>query len=106
MRRIVEVNEDCDRVWLKVEGRLAGDWVSEVDRACQFGLSQSRGVTLDLSGVTGLDQRGVETLKGMTGKPVRLVGAPPLVQALLGRHMLGKIRRSRPADGGGMGRCA
>lgn len=95
MLRITQVSEDSDRVCLKVEGRLIGDWVSELDRICGSCLSQRRQITLDMTDVTYVDRRGVETLKRILGENVRLTGANLLVQALLGRQVLGKIRRGK-----------
>ena len=95
MLRITQVSEDSDQVCLKVEGRVIGDWVSELDRTCGSCLSQSRHITLDLSDVTYIDRQGVETLKRILGENVRLTGATLLVQALLGRQVVGKIRQGK-----------
>lgn len=95
MLRITQVSEDSDQVCLKVEGRVIGDWVDELDRTCGSCLSQSRQITLDMSDVTYIDRQGVETLKRILGKNVRLTGATLLVQALLGRQVLGKIRQGK-----------
>lgn len=120
MLRITQVSEDSDQVCLKMEGRVTGDWVSELDRVCGSCLSQSRHITLDMSDVTYIDRQGVDTLKrimgenvrltgatsaglpdqvactGILSEKVRLTGATLLVQALLGRQLLGKIRREIP----------
>ena len=95
MLRITQVSEDSDMVCLKVEGRVVGDWVSELDRTCGSCLSRSRHITLDMSDVTYIDRRGVETLKRILGENVRLTGATMLVQALLERQVVGKIRRGK-----------
>ena len=100
MLRITQVSDDSDQVCLKVEGRVIGEWVSELDRTCGSCLSQSRQVTLDMSDVTYIDRRGVETLKRILGGNVRLTGATLLVKALLGRQVVGKIRQ-RKAIGSG-----
>jgi anti-anti-sigma regulatory factor len=95
MLRITQVSEDSDQVCLKVEGRVTGDWVSELDRTCGSCLSQRRHITLDVSDVTYIDRQGVETLKRILGENVRLRGASLLVQALLGRQMAGRIRQGK-----------
>lgn len=84
MLRITQVNAERDQVCLKVEGRMIGDWVSELERTCRPYLSQRRHITLDISAVTYIDLHGVETLKRILGKHVRLTGATLFVQALLG----------------------
>lgn len=95
MLRITQATDDDGRVCLKIEGRVVGDWVSELDRTCGACLSQSRQITLDMSDVTYIDRQGVETLKRILGENVRLTGATLLVQALLGRQVLGKIRQEK-----------
>lgn len=92
MLRITQVSEDSDSVCLKVEGRVIGDWVSVLARTCGSCLSQKRQITLDISGVTYIDRRGVDTLTRISGENVRLTGATLLVQALLERQVPGKIR--------------
>ena len=101
MLRITQVSEDSDQVCLKVEGRAIGDWVSVLDRTCESCLSQSRHITLDMSDVTYIDRRGVETLKRILGERVRLTGATLLVQTLLDRQVLGKIRQEKTIGPGG-----
>lgn len=95
MLRITQVSEDSDSVCLKVEGRVIGDWVSELDRTCGSCLVRKRQITLDISDVTYIDRRGVETLKRILGENVRLTGANLLVRALLGRQLSGKIRQGK-----------
>lgn len=95
MLRITQVNEDSDHVCLKVEGRVIGDWVSELDRTCGSCLSQSRRVTLDLSDVSYIDRQGVEMLKRILGENVQLIGTTLLVQRLLGQQGVGKIRQRK-----------
>ena len=50
---------------LKLEGRLVGPWVDEVERACSGFIVNQRadGVTFDLSGVTSIDERGKELIR-------------------------------------------
>lgn len=95
MLRITQVSEDSDSVCLKVEGRVIGDWVSELDRTCGSCLVRKRQITLDISDVTYIDRRGVETLKAIVGERVRLTGTNLLVEGLLGRHVAGKIRQRK-----------
>ena len=84
MLRITQVNEDSTTICLKVEGRVIGDWVSELDRMCVNCLSENRRITLDMSDVTYIDRQGVDALKRILGNNVQLTDATLLVQALLG----------------------
>lgn len=95
MLRITQVSEDSGQVCLKLEGRVIGDWVSELEHTCESCLSESRHITLDMSDVTYIDRRGVETLKRILGENVRMTGATLLVQALLGRQVVGRVRQGK-----------
>lgn len=84
MLRITQVSEDSDTVCLKVEGRVIGDWSSELDRTCEDCLSRNRRIILDMSDVTYIDRQGVDALKRILGNNVQLTDATLLLQALLG----------------------
>lgn len=84
MMRITQVSEDCHQIFLKVEGRIIGDWVCELSRTCRYSLSQNRRIILDMSEVTYIDRRGVDSLKRILGNNVQLKSATLLVKALLG----------------------
>lgn len=91
MLRITKMSDNDHLVYLKVEGRVVGDWVDELDRACGSCLSQKKKVILDVSDVTYIDRRGVDVLKGLLTERVAAVrGASLLVQTLLGREPDGK----------------
>lgn len=95
MLRITQVSEDSDAICLKVEGRVIGDWVSELARTCGSCLSQERRIILDMSEVTYIDGLGVQTLKKILKENVQISGATLLMQALLGRPLARKIRQRK-----------
>ena len=84
MFRITLTGDDGHTIHVKVEGRVVGDWVPELDQVCGSCLAQNKKVILDISDVTYIDRRGVEVLKGVLGERVRIMGASLLIQALLG----------------------
>ncbi|HBH80867.1 MAG TPA: hypothetical protein DDY39_13665 [Nitrospira sp.] len=84
MLRITQVSEDSDQVYLKVEGRVIGDGISELDRICANCLSENRRIILDMSEVTYIDRQGVDALKRILKNNAQLTGATLLVQALVG----------------------
>lgn len=84
MLRITQVREDGDTIHLKVEGRVIGDGVSELDRTCEDSLSRNQRIILDMSDVTYIDRHGVDALKRILGNNVQLTDATLLLQALLG----------------------
>lgn len=84
MFRLTSIVDDGQTIHLKVEGRVVGDWVSELDRVCGSCLSQSKKVILDFSEVTYIDRRGVDALKRVLGDRVQIKGQSLLIHALLG----------------------
>lgn len=83
MLRITTMTDDGRTIRLKVEGRVVGDWVPELDQVCGSCLSQKKQVVLDFSDVTYIDRRGIEALKGIQGERVQIVGCSLLIRALL-----------------------
>jgi len=83
MLRITTVEEVGQTIRLKVEGRVVGEWVPELDHACTVLLAQKKKILLDFSGVRFIDRRGSEVLKNMLGERVNMIGASLLVQRLL-----------------------
>jgi len=83
MIRITRLPDDRGNIRLKVEGRLVGDWVSELDRVCAEYSSTKIRVSLDLSDVSFIDGRGVEVLRTLSDKGFQLIGASLWIQSLL-----------------------
>ncbi|WP_447978643.1 STAS domain-containing protein [Candidatus Nitrospira bockiana] len=55
----ITTHVDQDAVTLKLEGRLAGPWVKELEQCwCGCGRQQANPVRIDLSGVTHIDGEG------------------------------------------------
>jgi hypothetical protein len=80
MLKISHVNDHESIPTLKVEGKLRGPWVAELERAC----SDSRGrLRLDLSAVTFADHAGVELLRGLLAHGVTVAACSALVTELL-----------------------
>ncbi len=78
------LSNDGQTVHLKVEGRVVGDWVPELDQVCGSCLSQKKKVVLDFTEVTFMDRRGLNVLKGLLRERVQITGASLITQALLG----------------------
>ncbi len=64
---------------LRVEGQIVGDWCGMLEQECQASRRQRREVALDLSGVSFVDRRGLETLRRLRSCGLILVDVPPLV---------------------------
>ena len=84
MIRINKVVEG-DYSRLIVEGTLSADWVDEL-RKCWAGVretSSSVNLSIDLSGVSYIDDRGKELLKRMFAEGAELLGAGVMTRAII-----------------------
>ena len=68
--RITKVAEDSSTVTMKLEGKLASDWVPLLEGECLTCLNEKRKVLLDFSEVTFVDGRGVELLSKLAGEGI------------------------------------
>lgn len=84
MLRITTISESEAETALKLEGLLATDWVSELERACQTALAQRRHVRLDFRDVTWMDRQAVAIVNALRADGVEITDCSPLVRALLG----------------------
>jgi hypothetical protein len=85
MFRITRIADDETSVTLRVEGRLVGRWIDELESECERCRVVRGRVNLDLSGVTFVDDRGIEALRSMGGDHVELVRCSLFLSGLLKR---------------------
>lgn len=71
--RITKVAENHLLATIKLEGKVASDWVSLLERECLGVLQEKRNVVLDLYDVTFVDRGGVEMLGRMTAKGIHVI---------------------------------
>lgn len=83
MFRITKVAESPSLVTMKLEGRIASDWVSLLEKECLRFMEKNRKVVLDFSEVTFVDWRGVEMLQKISVKNVQVINCCPLIEDLL-----------------------
>ena len=83
MLRITKIKEDSETITMKLEGKLASDWVNLLEQECRECLKNKRRVLLDLSDVTFADEQGVRLLGKMAKKDVQVVECSDLIQYLL-----------------------
>lgn len=69
---------------LRLEGRVAGPWLTEVRKAVESQQSLGANLSLDLSGVTFVNGEGAELLRGLSAAGVRLTGSSRFVAEVLG----------------------
>ena len=84
MLRITVLN-DPETTRLKLEGKLAHEWVHEAELAwASLGTMQgNKELVVDLLGVSFVDEFGEKLLAQMHGANAKLVGSGPLISALI-----------------------
>jgi anti-anti-sigma regulatory factor len=83
MLRISQIESAQRSVTLRLEGRLVGPWVKELERACEMLVMDGRKITLDLEAVEFIDRNGVALLAALTGKGVSLTECSSFLQEQL-----------------------
>ncbi len=68
---------------LKVEGRLAGQWVDELSRAAASARAEASRVVLDLAQVTFVDADGIILLRALRDGGVALIDCSSFVSSLI-----------------------
>ena len=61
----VTIEEDTSLITFKLEGRIAGEWVDELERAWLEEAGRSKCLKVDLTGVTFVDEEGKKLLGRM-----------------------------------------
>jgi len=72
MLKISYIRNRDRNVTLVLEGKIAGPWVDELNESCTPVIARGDGLTLDLVGVTFVDNNGLSLLKTLEGKNVVL----------------------------------
>ena len=83
MLRITKMAESPSIVTLKLEGRIASDWLSLLEKECLRFLEEKRKVVLDFSEVTFIDDRAVEILGRMPAEKIQVIECSALIRELL-----------------------
>jgi anti-anti-sigma regulatory factor len=85
MLRISAVASPDQVLVLRLEGRLVGPWVLELDRACDRAFREGRRLTLDLTDVSFIDGDGLALVRGLEDRSTTLVNCSPFVAEQLRR---------------------
>ena len=83
MLRITRIDGRKSMQTLKLEGKLLEPWVAELLNVCTPSNGQSGRTTLDLSGLTYVDQAGAKTLKDLIRHGYVVSGCSAFVAELL-----------------------
>ncbi len=76
-------------VILRLEGKVTGHWVREVERACELALSGAKGLILEMADVAFIDQGGIDLLRSLAARQVQLVGCSPFIALQLDQEHAG-----------------
>jgi len=79
MLRITPIDSRNHHIILRLEGRVAGAWVTELWKACEKSLGEGQPLELDLAEVSFLDPAGVTLLKEVRARGVELSDCSPFV---------------------------
>ncbi len=82
MLRITKTHSE-GKTTLKLEGRLAGCWIGDVERTCA---TEAFPLVLDLSGVTFADERAAQLIHRLRAEGAELVGLSLFLDALIERR--------------------
>jgi anti-anti-sigma regulatory factor len=83
MLRITSVTVPENATVLKLEGKLLGPWVDELNVACRKADLENRPVILDLSSLSFVDSQGIAALHELRKRGYRFEGCSALVIRLL-----------------------
>lgn len=83
MLRITPFSTDAGVPCLRLEGRLIGPWVEELERSVESSQSPSGGLQLDLSRVQFVDALGLRLLHSLQDQGVVLQCITPFIEELL-----------------------
>jgi ABC-type transporter Mla MlaB component len=85
MLRITRSADFDRREVLKLEGKLMGPWVAELEQACRGQAEASDRLALDLAAVSFVDTAGVVLLRDLVARGARLAGCSTFVAEVLRR---------------------
>jgi len=77
MLKISQIGPANHTVTLRVEGRIVGPWVAELQHSCEEVLRDNRTLKLHLADVEFMDPQGVALLSSLRSRGVALLECPP-----------------------------
>ena len=83
MLKISKVEPVNHAVTLRLEGRIVGAWVAELQMSCEEVLAEGRSLRLHLAEVEFMDAAGVTLLGKLCSRGAVIVDPPPFVTAQL-----------------------
>jgi len=94
----ITVHKDTSPTTFELEGRIAGEWVDELERAWLTEADLGKLVKVDLSGVTFIDEKGKKLLARMFERRSNLYATD-----CMNRSIIEEIqRKGHPRSGNGL----
>jgi len=97
MLRILEEKTTNDSTTLRLDGRIAGQWVEVLRLSCEQIFQNNGRVTLDLTGVSFADHDGVRLLRQFDQRQVKLINCSPFLQEQM-KHTTKSLSPNGPAS--------
>jgi hypothetical protein len=86
----ITIDEDTSLITFKLEGRIAGEWVDELERAWLAEADRDKLIKVDLTGVTFVDEEGKNLLGHMFER-----GSSLYATDCMNRSMIQGLKRKR-----------
>ncbi|MBV8478550.1 MAG: hypothetical protein JOZ36_17970 [Acidobacteria bacterium] len=67
------------RATLRLAGRLGGEWVGELKKACELARAEHGHVFLDFADVLFVDRTGVALIRGLVNEGISLINCSPFI---------------------------
>lgn len=90
--RILRNDVDAHRVFLVLQGHIAGEWAALLERECEELTRSGLQVALDLSGVIFIGRSGLEVLGRLGLAGVGIFDCPPLIADMLEQEGIAVVR--------------
>jgi anti-anti-sigma regulatory factor len=84
MLMISKIKHDEGNITLKLDGKIEGVYLYELEEVCKRHLDgKKKTVTLDFSGVTFIDDGGLEALSKLRDGRLKIIKCSPFIRTLL-----------------------
>jgi hypothetical protein len=91
----ITIDKDGGPITFKLEGRVAGEWIDELERAWLVEADRSKLINVDLTGVTFVDEEGKKLLGRMVEQ-----GSSLHATDCMNRSIIEQITRKRQQHAG------
>ena len=93
MLRITEISHDEKTITLRLDGKVVGTRVSELEKLClHYRDEKNKAIILDFMGVSFIDSNGVKMLEKIKDEQVKITNCSPFIRSLLHNLITSNIR--------------